>query len=848
MIRPMDSPRHLKSKVPLGKRVIRRTRQFLPWLVCLLLASCSGAPKMTFTDRVLRLEAALAVMPDGNEPRTVLQRSPALRALGLHDQAVRELSASVEVARERLAWDDLAALWRELGAVYLEQGQIEAALDTFGKRLKSAVTLGDKALRASSLVDAAYAFVLLGRLGQADDAAYVAGILAGETLLDDPLTAERLGLIAEQLNRRERAVEAWRRAEQGYRQRGDEAGATRAKVLLGYVVARQTDSADPLRALQHEAAAVLDPGPHARLERHLAEWEIRGHAYARCEERAAESAKLADARGLVRTGRIARVLWARCAQKQGKLDVAIQAASEAAVILERQLRHTGGELARQALGFEAFLTYRLLFDIQVQAGKPIEELFVTSERARARAHLDAVVRGKVSRYAAMLPVPEALEASQQQAEERLRRMTQALVAAKDDRDAASKDHRDALWALEDVKEAIRHTNPLLARVTPPDPARLSEVRERVIPEGTLMLSYFMTADDVHVMAIDHRGAGHHKLSIDGEELADRVAAFRTDHLLRPTGNFASLQRASRSLYDVLLGPLASQLKQAESLVIVPHGPLGSLPFEALVGEDGKFLVESKTVSYQLSATLAVALDKGLGRRRDAKRGFVGMGDPVYDWQAFKQARPEGAKVATRGLELWNAGDEESAVRGLQRLPGTAKEVRAVAKLFGRDQRVYLRDGATEDVVKSGGLRGYRMVHIASHGLMARHYQALALSFKPSGEDGFLLASEIAELELDADLVVLSACRTGNTKMRSAEPVAGLALSLRSAGAARVVLSLWSVDDSATADLMVDFYKPLVNDMKAGHVDYAGALAAAKRTMIGSPRRHPFFWAAFVLHG
>src|SRR5690606_4731646 len=100
-------------------------------------------------------------------------------------------------------------------------------------------------------------------------------------------------------------------------------------------------------------------------------------------------------------------------------------------------------------------------------------------------------------------------------------------------------------------------------------------------------------------------------------------------------------------------------------------------------------------------------------------------------------------------------------------------------------------------------------------------------------------------ELDADLVVLSACRTGNTRQRAGEPVAGLALSLRSAGARRVVLSLWSVDDDATSDLMVKFYGPLAK----GEGGYRESLAAAKRAMIAEGKwAHPFYWAAFVLHG
>jgi CHAT domain-containing protein len=180
------------------------------------------------------------------------------------------------------------------------------------------------------------------------------------------------------------------------------------------------------------------------------------------------------------------------------------------------------------------------------------------------------------------------------------------------------------------------------------------------------------------------------------------------------------------------------------------------------------------------------------------------------------------------------------------LPGTARELAAIAPLFGAGAKLYLRDQASEDNVKAGILAHARIIHIASHGLFETDYQALALTLRPdSKEDGFLLQSEIAELSLDADLVVLSACETGRAHEVLAEPVSGLALALRAAGARRMIASLWSVDDDATGELMKAFYTSVVKDGKP----YGEALTAAKRKLAASERwRHPFYWAPFVLIG
>jgi CHAT domain-containing protein len=173
-------------------------------------------------------------------------------------------------------------------------------------------------------------------------------------------------------------------------------------------------------------------------------------------------------------------------------------------------------------------------------------------------------------------------------------------------------------------------------------------------------------------------------------------------------------------------------------------------------------------------------------------------------------------------------------------------VKAIAALFGSDAKVYLRDQASEENVKSGVLGGSRIIHIASHGLFETDYQALALSMRPDGsEDGFLLQSEIAELKLDAELVVLSACETGRAHEVLAEPVSGLALALRTAGATRMLASLWPVDDVATVELMKSFYTPVVKSKAS----YGAALTEAKRKLITNDRwKHPFFWAPFVLVG
>jgi CHAT domain-containing protein len=830
-----------------------RSRSIVALLALGVLLSACGpsAPVVaSVADRRMALEADLAKTPASTDPSTTVRRGRLLRALGQQDKALEELSAAVEAARERLNWNELALLWREMGAVHLELGQAEKALDIFGKRLKAAASLEEVGQRASALVDTGYAFALLGHVGQADEAVVEARLIGGDDLERDPVTVERLGLIADILRDAARGRLLLQQAADAYRAQGDSVSSIRAQVMAAQIASREDGDVAALARLDAQVESVADAGPAARLRRYQAEADLLEGNYDACERRATKAVELSDARGLQPIAKIARVIAARCADKNGKLDDAIRFTREAGSIVELELRGVAGDVARQRLGFEAFQIYRLLFTLEAKrkGDDRVERAFIASERARARAHLDAVARNQLGNLAATLPVSPALARDKEEAKARVRRMTQALLQR---RAKSHERHERALWALEAIKEVIARQNPLLSRVSQPEPADIDDVRSHLLSDDGVLLSYFMTDEQVFVFAIDGADKKLVKLDSSAEEVADAIAAFRKRHLLRPGSSLRAVKQAAKKLYAMLLAPVAERLDGKKRITVIPHGAIGALPFESLVDPKGKYLVESFDVSYSVSATLALVLAKRSGEAGPARKGFVGMGDPVYDWAAFSGGKAEGTSLAsTRALELWTAASDDASdkPRGLDRLPGTARELRDISRLFGADQKLYLRAQANEEVAKQGKLSGYRIVHIASHGLLSGHYSALALTLKPNAsEDGFLMNSEIAELKLDADLVVLSACRTGNTNRSwgTAEPVAGLALSLRSAGARRVVLSLWSVGDDETAKLMLEFYRPLV---KSG-ADYASSLGAAKRKMINDSKwAHPYGWAAFVLHG
>jgi CHAT domain-containing protein len=206
-------------------------------------------------------------------------------------------------------------------------------------------------------------------------------------------------------------------------------------------------------------------------------------------------------------------------------------------------------------------------------------------------------------------------------------------------------------------------------------------------------------------------------------------------------------------------------------------------------------------------------------------------------------KPGGKAIASRGW-LLNGGY-------VSPLLASQKEVQAIADLFaqkGHQAKVYLHAEAKEDILKTTDVSSYKYVHIATHGFVDEQYPELSgLLFaqdSTSSEDGILYTGELYNLQLQAELVTLSACETGLGKLAKGEGLIGLTRAMLYAGARNVVVSFWKVPDESTAELMGYFYKALLAGKGKGE-----ALQAAKLQMLRrSEYNHTFFWAPFILIG
>ena len=407
--------------------------------------------------------------------------------------------------------------------------------------------------------------------------------------------------------------------------------------------------------------------------------------------------------------------------------------------------------------------------------------------------------------------------------------------------------------LDEVKLKIRSRNPLYASVQYPEPVLLNDLQENILKYDELLLEYFVSDKNVYVFMIGQNEFKVIKLKMrekDTRRMVNRYLLAIKEKKIELRAKYAA------ELYTHLFEPVEEMIKRKKNIIIVPDGELAKIPFESFViGEkkSGKpvYLLEKYRIKYIQSASVLATLRKHY-RKVGKTNHFIGFGDPVYDYENFKQGKPErGVPDPDKGNEIKeiHRGKYDREGGMFNRLPGSGQEVEAIAELFNKQNQksvVYLRDKANEENAKSLDMKQFDYIHFSCHGVLGDGFQSLVLSQIPKAkEDGYLTLNEIMNCDYHAKLVVLSACQTGSGKMERAEGVTGLTRAVMYAGTPAVVASLWNVQDIATKELMVKFYE---NILEKG-MNKEEALRQAKLEMIKSRKySSPYFWSAFVMYG
>jgi CHAT domain-containing protein len=515
---------------------------------------------------------------------------------------------------------------------------------------------------------------------------------------------------------------------------------------------------------------------------------------------------------------------ARTERALGRSAAARTHAAEAVAVVETLRTRIGNPDLRSTFAATLHQAYELQIDLLLEAGLDRAAL-EAGERSRARTLLELLGEAGADLRQGVDP---ALLERRASLERRLSaRSERALQEREPAARAALVAEQDALLRELDLLEAeIRERSPAWAALTRPQPVSAAEIQALLDP-GTLLLSYSLGEPRSHLFAVTPGSIASFELPARTriEEAARRVHGGLSGY--DPAGRAAELGDAAE-LSRMLLGPIADRLEDRR-LVVVADGALHYVPFGALpepVEGDGGApvpLLARHEVVYLPSAS-ALSFQRAFQRRRLAASGQVAVvADPAF--------APGGA---------------------FEPLPATREEAEAIAALAPPGQAwLALGVQANREEVLGDRLASYRTVHFATHGVLDAEHPALsglALSTVDAHgqpREGFLALRDVYGLRLGADLVVLSGCRTALGREIRGEGLSGLTRGFFHAGAARVVASLWRVEDRATAELMTRFYRAMWTE----GLPPAAALRSAQLALRGERRwRDPCFWAAFVLQG
>lgn len=425
--------------------------------------------------------------------------------------------------------------------------------------------------------------------------------------------------------------------------------------------------------------------------------------------------------------------------------------------------------------------------------------------------------------------------------------------------------------------------PTYGELTNPAPLSIKNIRG-LLAEDEALVVYLLMKGEGYVWAITDDALQWQKLpnAQSAESLSARVAG------LRKGLDFEALQRQedlfdlekSHALYKDLLGPVEDVIADKRKLLIVPVGALTSLPFNVLVTDPPAQAVPPVMTGYQDVAWLvkrhAIAILPSVSSLRalrvfaskqTARDAFIGYGNPDFGGEGASEVR--GTKVTalkTRAFSNFYKPGGQVDLRllsaSLSPLPDTADELRHVAERLGADgTKLRLGATATERDVKSARLENYRVVYFATHGLVAGDLEklgstaaepALALTVPSTASDidnGLLTASEVAQLKLNADWVVLSACNTAAGDKPGAEALSGLAKSFIYAGARALLVSHWPVVSSAAVTLTSQIFDARAKDANLGKAE---ALRRSMLALIADEKdplnAYPAVWAPFIVVG
>ncbi|NGP77928.1 CHAT domain-containing protein [Balneolaceae bacterium YR4-1] len=778
------------------------------------------------------------------------------RELSLYDKALEYLNKSLEIRRELNNYDLLASSYNSIGGLQKDLGNYDQALIAYQKSLEYIDEVGSPADKANYLNNIGTLYNLIGNQNRALE--YYEESLAIREKIDHP---SRLTTLYSNIANRRFDLGDVQQAKKYYTTvlsiREEQGNATEiAKTLLDLAkVEQKKENLSQAHDYSRRAFAIADSTKDYSL---LLDSSRRLGFIKREMDHSAEALSLfknsfAYSRFLSKRHQIHPLMTLSEAYDKQNSDSTLVYGQEAIALIEESRSKTGSYSALKADFFERFSDFYVdMAGWELKYRNDVSKAYAYVERAKARTLADELTQAS-QRIDEALPDSVRIERNQKlSAIDNLYSQLRATENTGKREELESKIRKSELEYAAFQNE-LHSKYPEYKKLELQDPVTIHTARS-INSSDTAILEYALSNEQLLVFFITRYGQSVHKYSLKelaenrDLELKELVQDFK-DAILSQAGR-EELDLRSSTLYELLLEPFEEELSDYKNLLIIPDGPLAYLPFEAL-RNNNSYLIERFTIKYSPSVTSLTLLK-----------------DPVKE-----QKRD---LLAVAGSEVMNV-DSETGRRMISysALPSTLIEIDSIASHFSRVTKLK-EEEVTEPILKRHLNNRYQYIHLATHGYIDEDHptqSGLRLigtqNMEVSSEnDGLLKSSEIYRLNLNSDMVVLSACNTGMGKVVKGEGMLGLQRSFFYAGTSTVVVSLWNVYDRSTASLMNEFYKSILDHQqnpktsmwdriarKLGWDDSipfgekAKAMQTAKIQLIDHPiYNHPVYWAPFIVVG
>ncbi len=804
-----------------------------------------------------------------------------LNFIGNVGKALDHYHRALKLAREggwRLAEGNAL---NNIGTIYNDAAEWEKALDFYRQALAIFANLGSKNNEALTLSNIGIAYFQSGEYLKALDYLQQSLPLVRDTVKnDEAYTLLNIGRTYYRLGEYAKALSYFDQAQAIQKTTGNRGQEAETLDEIGRVFSEQGQNK---KALEYHQQAVQIQHNVGNVSREAVALTHLGEVYNLLEQPDQAREQFIQALSIFRNigdpSSAAVVLEgiARAEQKRGNFEEARKIIAESLTLRETVRSRSGSLQLRASYRATVEKAYEFYIDVLMQqhAKSPGQghdaEALAASERSRARSLLERLSEARVD-------IRQGVDAALIKKERDLTRDLSAkaqremqLKVRKGSAEEIATLQRE-ISALEDeyqqVQATIRKSSPQYAALTQPQPLGLKDIQQQ-LDANSLLLEYALGEERSYVWVVTTDSLKTYQLPKRDE--IEKVARQVSDSLVarsvvksvempvqrrsRIAAADAELEQASNELSRMILAPAAADFGK-KRVIVVADGALQYVPFAALSLANGgayrPLVLTHELVSLPSASAFAVQR-RNLENRKPAPKAVAVIADPVFSIAdaRFKggSAKESSAPDSTRIIEHLPAGP--TGQLSIPRLLFTRTEADQILAVAPASSMKALDFRANRTVATSGELSNYRYVHFATHGYLdttRAGLSAIVLSLvdregKPL--DGFLRVHDIYNLNLPAELVVLSACETGLGKDVTGEGLDGLTRAFMYAGARRVVVSLWNVNDKATASLMQRLYVGMLR----GNKTPAAALRAAQIEMLRSRQwQSPYYWAAFVMQG